>query len=45
MFMYCCKCGLIMLGNKETRKAINKGCQGFRDLDDEAYLKATGKNK
>ncbi len=45
MFMYCCKCGLIMLGNKATRKAINKGCQGLRDLDDEEYLRATGKKK
>lgn len=45
MFMYCCKCGLIMLGNKATRKAINKGCQGLRDLEDEEYLKVVGGKK
>lgn len=44
-FMYCGKCGLIMLGNKATRKAIQKGCFGLRDLDDEEYLKAVGKKK
>jgi hypothetical protein len=43
--MYCGKCGLIMLGNKATRKAINKGCAGLRDLDDEEYLKAVGRKK
>jgi hypothetical protein len=43
--MYCGKCGLIMLGNRATQKAINKGCAGLRDLDDEQYLKAVGRKK
>ena len=45
MFLYCGKCGLIRLGNKASQKAINKPCGGLRDLDDEEYLKLTGKNK
>ncbi len=43
MYLYCCKCGLIRLGNKASQKAINKPCGGLRDLDDEAYLKARGR--
>lgn len=42
-FMYCCKCGLVMLGNRATQKAINKPCGGLRDLDDDEYLKAKGR--
>jgi hypothetical protein len=34
-----------MLNNKPTRKAIQKGCAGLRDLDDEQYLKAVGRKK
>lgn len=45
MYMYCGRCGLIRLNNRATQKAINKGCGGLRDLDDEEYLKATGKKK
>ena len=45
MFVYCGRCGLVRLGNRATQKAINKGCGGLRDLDDEEYLKATGKSK
>jgi hypothetical protein len=33
------------LNNRATQKAINKGCGGLRDLDDEEYLKAVGKKK
>jgi len=43
MFIYCGRCGLIKLGNRATQKAINKGCVGLRDLDDEEYLKLKGK--
>lgn len=43
MFVYCGRCGLIRLGNKATQKAINKGCGGLRDLDDEEYLKLKGR--
>lgn len=43
MFVYCGRCGLIRLGNRATQKAINKPCVGLRDLEDEEYLKATGK--
>jgi hypothetical protein len=43
MFLYCGRCGLVRLGNKATAKAINKGCEGLRDLDDEQYLKLKGK--
>ena len=42
-FMYCGKCGLIMLGNRATQKAVNKPCGGLRDLDDDEYLKAKGR--
>lgn len=42
-FMYCGKCGLVMLGNRATQKAINKPCGGLRDLDDDEYLKAKGR--
>lgn len=45
MFVYCNKCGLIRLGNRATQKAINKPCGGLRDLEDDEYLKATGKKK
>ena len=45
MFLHCARCGLIKLGNKATQKAINKGCGGLRDLDDDEYLKITGKKK
>jgi hypothetical protein len=45
LFIYCGKCGLIRLGNRATQKAINKPCGGLRDLDDEEYLKVTGKKK
>ena len=43
MFLYCGRCGLVRLGNKATAKAINKGCEGARDLDDEEYLKLKGR--
>jgi hypothetical protein len=43
MFVYCGRCGLVRLGNKATQKAINKGCGGLRDLDDEEYLKLKGR--
>lgn len=43
MFLYCGKCGLVRLGNKATEKAIRKGCNGARDLDDEEYLKLKGR--
>lgn len=45
MFVYCGRCGLIKLGNRATAKAVVKPCGGLRDLDDEEYLKATGKKK
>lgn len=45
MFVYCGRCGLIKLGNRATAKAVTKPCGGLRDLDDEEYLKATGKKK
>ena len=45
LFVYCNRCGLIRLGNRATEKAIKKPCGGMRDLDDEEYLKATGKKK
>lgn len=45
LFVYCNKCGLIRLGNRATQKAINKPCGGLRDLDDEEYLKATGRKR
>ena len=44
-FLYCGKCGLIRLGNRESQKAYNKPCGGLRELDDEEYLKAVGKKK
>lgn len=43
MFLYCGRCGLVRLGNKATAKAINKGCDGARELDDEEYLKLKGR--
>ena len=43
MFIYCGRCGLIRLGNRVTQKAINKGCLGLRDLDDDEYLKLKGR--
>lgn len=43
MFMYCGKCGLILLSNRATQRAANKPCGGLRDLDDEQYLKVRGK--
>lgn len=43
LFMYCNRCGLIRLNNRATQKAINKGCGGLRDLDDEEYLKLKGR--
>jgi hypothetical protein len=43
MFLYCGRCGLVKLGNRATNKAISKGCEGIRDLDDEQYLKLKGK--
>ena len=43
MYLYCCQCGLVRLGNKATQKAIGKPCVGLRDLDDEEYLKAKGR--
>lgn len=42
-FMYCGKCGLIMLGNRATQKAIAKPCGGLRELDDDEYLKVKGR--
>ena len=45
MFVYCGRCGLIKLGNRATAKAVAKPCGGLRDLDDEEYLKAVGKQK
>ena len=44
MFLSCGRCGLIKLGNKATQKAVNKGCGGLRDLEDDDYLKLKGKN-
>lgn len=43
LFMYCNRCGLIRLNNRATQKAINKGCGGLRDLDDDEYLKLKGR--
>ena len=43
MFLSCVRCGLIKLGNKATQKAVNKGCGGIRDLEDDDYLKLKGK--
>ena len=43
MFVYCGRCGLIKLNNRATQKAINKGCGGLRDLDDDEYLKLKGR--
>lgn len=43
LFMYCNRCGLIRLNNRATQKAINKGCVGLRDLDDDEYLKLKGR--
>ena len=37
-FIYCSKCGLVRLSNRETEKAINKSCEGKRDLSDDEYL-------
>lgn len=45
MFVYCNRCGLVMLHNRATEKAIKKGCAGLRDLDDDEYLKAVGNKK
>ncbi len=45
LFVYCGRCGLIKLGNRATTKAVQKPCGGLRDLDDEEYLKATGKKR
>jgi hypothetical protein len=45
MFVYCGRCGLVRLGNRATQKAITKPCGGLRDLDDDEYLKLTGKKK
>jgi uncharacterized C2H2 Zn-finger protein len=43
MYLYCGRCGLIKLGNKESTKAANKACGGLRELDDEEYLKLKGR--
>jgi hypothetical protein len=45
MFVYCGRCGLVRLGNRATQKAITKPCGGLRELDDDEYLKLTGKRK
>ena len=45
LFIACGRCGLIRLNNRVTQRAIAKPCGGLRDLDDEQYLKATGKKK
>ncbi len=45
LFVYCGRCGLVRLGNRATQKAIAKPCGGLRDLDDDEYLKMTGKKK
>lgn len=38
-FCYCSKCGLILLGNKATQKAVQKPCVGLRELEDAEYLR------
>jgi hypothetical protein len=45
MFVYCGRCGLVRLGNRATQKAITKPCGGLRELDDDEYLKLTGKKR